>query len=215
MATRWDDRFFRSTRGRVVSLLRRGPHTVEDLSQAMELTDNGVRVHLSTLERDGIVRQKGVRRTAGKPAYSYELTAEADRLFPRPYAPVLGQLLDVLGERMDQAQLEELMRAVGRRLAPDHAETSADPRAQLEAAVAFLNEIGGLAELEERDGVPVIRGYSCPLAAVTPGRPEVCELAEAQLCELAGLPIQECCDRGDQPRCRFEIARSEGLEHVT
>ncbi len=208
MAKRWDERFFGSTRGRVVSLLRRGPHTVEELAQLLGLTDNGVRVHLATLERDGIVRQGGVRRTAGKPAYSYELTPEADRLFPKPYAPVLGQLLDVLGERMGQEQLEELMRSVGRRLAPEHAQTSADPGARLETGVAFLNEIGGLAELEAQDGTLVIRGYSCPLATVTPGRPEVCELAEALLCELTGLPIQEYCDRGEQPRCRFELALS-------
>ncbi len=77
--------------------------------------------------------------------------------------------------------------------------------------MVFANEFGSLAELEERDGAPVIRGYSCPLSAVTSGRPEVCELAEALLCELTGLPIQECCDRGEQPRCRFELARSEGL----
>jgi predicted ArsR family transcriptional regulator len=208
VAKRWDERFFGSTRGRVVSLLRRGPHTVEELAQGLDLTDNGVRVHLATLERDGIVRQRGVRRTAGKPAYSYELTPEADRLFPKPYAPVLGHLLDVLGERMGQEQLEELMRSVGRRLAPESGRDSDDPSARLEAAVAFLNELGGLAELDERDGVPVIRGYSCPLAAVTPGRPEVCELAEALLCELTGLPVQECCDRGEAPRCRFELALS-------
>ncbi len=208
MAKRWDERFFESTRGRVVSLLRRGAHTVEELAQGLDLTDNGVRVHLATLERDGIVRQRGVRRTAGKPAYSYELTPEADRLFPKPYAPVLGHLLDMLGERMEPVQLEELMRAVGRRLAPDRGEGSGDTSARLEAAVAFLNEIGGLAELEERDGHLVIRGYSCPLGAVTPGRPEVCELAEALLCELTGLPIQECCDRDEPPRCRFEVALS-------
>ena len=81
--------------------------------------------------------------------------------------------------------------------------------------MAFANELGGLAELNERDGAPVIRGYSCPLAAVTPGRPEVCELAEALLCELTGLPIQEHCDRGEQPRCRFGTARSSPLERVT
>ncbi len=109
---------------------------------------------------------------------------------PESDAPVLGQLLDVLGERMDQAQLEELMRTVGRRLAPERVEASGGTNARLEAAVAFLNELGGLAELEERNGNLVIRGYSCPLAAVTRGRPEVCELDESLLCQLTGLPIR-------------------------
>jgi predicted ArsR family transcriptional regulator len=72
------------------------------LARAVGLTNNGVRAHLATLERDGIVRQCGTVRPAsggGKPAYVYELTPEAEDLFPRAYEPVLGRLLDVLSER--------------------------------------------------------------------------------------------------------------------
>jgi predicted ArsR family transcriptional regulator len=78
--------------------------------------------------------------------------------------------------------------------------------ARLEAAVEVLNELGGLAELEERDGAVVIRGYSCPLAGVTPDHPEVCRMAETLITELAGVPVHERCDRGERPRCCFEIA---------
>ncbi|MDQ4000884.1 MAG: winged helix-turn-helix domain-containing protein, partial [Actinomycetota bacterium] len=77
MAANWDEKFFESTRGQVVALLRRSDRTVEELARALGLTDNGVRVHLAVLERDGIVRQRGsVRRSSGggKPAYVYELT---------------------------------------------------------------------------------------------------------------------------------------------
>jgi predicted ArsR family transcriptional regulator len=48
-----NQRFFASTRGRIVTLLRRSSHTVEELAQALDLTDNAVRAHLATLERDG------------------------------------------------------------------------------------------------------------------------------------------------------------------
>lgn len=89
MATRWDQRFFASTRGQVVALLRRSSRTVEELAQALGLTDNAVRAHLAALERDGLARQHGVRRGGGKPAYAYELTTEAERLFPKAYVPVL------------------------------------------------------------------------------------------------------------------------------
>jgi hypothetical protein len=40
-------------------------------------------------------------------------------------------------------------------------------------------------EFEERDGGLVIRGYSCPLAGVTPDHPEVCSMAETLISELA------------------------------
>ncbi len=69
--------------------------------------------------------------------------------------------------------------------------------------------MGGLAELEERDEGFVIRGYSCPLAAVTPGHPEVCRMAETLISELASVPVREHCDRGAKPRCCFEVAPPE------
>jgi predicted ArsR family transcriptional regulator len=94
LATNWEEKFFESTRGRMVTLLRRSGRTVEELARGLALTDNGIRAHLAVLERDGIVRQRGsVRRGSGggKPAYVYELTPEAEDLFPKAYAPALGR----------------------------------------------------------------------------------------------------------------------------
>ena len=203
------ERFFESTRGQVVTLLRRSEHTVEELARALGLTDNGVRAHLAILERDGIVRQRGsVRRSSGggKPAYIYELTEEAEDLFPKAYEPVLSRLLDVLSNRIGSEESEELLKSVGRRLAEEHSVGTNDAHARLESAVEIFNELGGLAEIEERDGTLVIRGYSCPLAVVTPDHPEVCRMAETLITELAGVPVYEHCDRGARPRCCFEVA---------
>jgi len=218
LAANWDEKFFESTRGQVVALLRRSERTVEELARALGLTDNGVRVHLAVLERDGIVRQRGsVRRSSGggKPAYVYELTQKAEDLFPKAYEPTLRQLLDVLSERLGPEESEALLRSVGRRLAEEHpmpADGADGTHARLEAAVEVLNELGGLAELEERDGALVIRGYSCPLAGVTPDHPEVCRMAQTLITELAGVPVYERCDRGERPRCCFEVALSDGTE---
>jgi len=209
LTTNRDEKFFASTRGQIVVLLRRSGRTVEDLARALDLTDNGVRAHLAILERDGIVRQRGsVRRSSGggKPAYVYELAQEAEDLFPKAYEPVLRRLLDTLSNQLGPEESEALLRSVGRRLAEEHSTRADGSHARLEAAVDVLNELGGLAELEERDGVVVIRGYSCPLAGVTPDHPEVCRMAETLIAELAGVPVHERCDRGERPRCCFEIA---------
>jgi predicted ArsR family transcriptional regulator len=212
LATNWDKRFFESTRGQIVTLLRRSGRTVEELARALGLTDNGVRAHLAVLERDGIVRQRGsVRRGSGggKPAYVYELEPEAEDLFPKAYEPVLRRLLDVLSERVGEEKSEALLRTVGGRLAEERGVPADDARGRLEAAVDLLNELGGLAELEEHDGGFVIRGYSCPLAGVTPDHPEVCHMAETLIAELAGVPVHERCDRGERPRCCFEKASAD------
>ena len=163
--------------------MRRAGFTVDELARELGLTNNGVRAHLATLERDGLVRQRGLVRRGGsgggKPAYVYELTPQAEDLFPKAYEPVLHRLLDVLGEQAGEENSEALLRAVGRRLAEERGVPADDTRARLEAAVEVLNELGGLAELEEHDGGFVIRGYSCPLAGVTPEHPEVCRMGRA------------------------------------
>ena len=210
MGARLDRKFFESTRGRLVTLLRRSGRTVEELARELGLTDNGVRAHLATLERDGIVKQRGsVRRVSGggKPAYVYELTPEAEDLFPKAYEPVLLRSLDVLSERLGVEESEGLMRAAGRGLAQGRTAPSDGGPERLEAATGVLNELGGLAELEERDGGLIIRGHSCPLAAVTPAHPEVCRMAETLLTEIAGVRVREHCERGESPRCCFEVER--------
>ena len=209
MTAYWDQKFVHSTRGQLVTLLRRAGYTVEELARALNLTDNGVRAHLATLERDGLVQQRGSKRHGsggGKPAYIYELTLEAEDLFPKAYEPVLRQLLDVLAVQLGPQQSEALLRSVGRRIAEEQSVPADEVRGRLEAAVGVLNKLGGLAELEERDGSFVIRGYSCPLAGVAADHPEVCRMAETLLSELAGVPVYEHCDRGERPRCCFEVA---------
>src|SRR5579859_781918 len=111
----WDQRFLATTRGQVVALLRRTPRTVDELAAELGITDNAVRSHLGTLERDGLVRQSGIRRTEGKPAHVYGVTADVERLFPKPYGRVLGQVLDALGERLPPETVEATMHDAGAR----------------------------------------------------------------------------------------------------
>ena len=212
LATNWDEKFFESTRGQIVTLLRRSGRTVDELAKALGLTNNGVRAHLATLERDGFVRQHGSVRSAsggGKPAYVYELTPGAEDLFPKAYEPVLRQLLDVITERLDTEEAEALLSTTGRRMVEGRSAPADNVRERLQAAVDVLNELGGLAELEVSDGSFIIQGYSCPLAAVTPDHPEICRMAEALITELASVTVQERCDRGVRPRCCFEVATPE------
>jgi predicted ArsR family transcriptional regulator len=200
-----NQRFFASTRGQIIILLRRSSRTVDELAQALNLTDNAVRAHLATLERDGVVHQRGVRRGSGKPASIYELAPEAEQLFPKAYGPVLEQVLAILSEQLPSDDVESLMREAGRRIAAQWKVPSGDLRMRLEAAVEVFTELGGMAELEQDDGHFAIRSYSCPLAAVAPSHPSVCRLAETLLTELIGVPVQEHCDYGGVPRCCFTV----------
>lgn len=199
-------RFFASTPGQIITLLRRESRTVDELSQALYLTDNAVRAHLATLERDGLVQQHGRRRSSSKPASLYELTPAAEELFSQAYSPVLRHLLEELNERMTPEEVEEILRSTGRRLVAQWPIPRGAMRARLEEAISVLDALGGLAELEQRNGAYVIRGYGCPLAAVVPVHREVCRLVESLLTELVGMKVEEQCDRDGRVNCRFIVS---------
>jgi predicted ArsR family transcriptional regulator len=204
---RLEQRFLSSTRGRIVALLRRAGGTVNELADTLGLTDNAVRGHLATLERDGLVAQDGLRRGTSKPSYAYRLTPVGEELFPMAYGLVLRELLDVMANRLPPEAIAAALRETGARLAAAQPVSDVEPAARVERAVALLGELGGLAEATPRaEGGWTIQGFSCPLAAAVPGHPEVCALAEQLLASVTGLPVSEHCERGDRPCCRFEVA---------
>jgi predicted ArsR family transcriptional regulator len=206
--TRWDERFFSTTRGRIVLLVRRAARTVDDLAGLLDVTANAVRAQLLVLERDGLVQQRGVRRGPGKPAYLYELTPQAERLFPKAYGPVLRTLLDVLRAQLPGDMLEAACREVGRRLAAERGAPPGDLHERLAATATLLEDMGGLVEVETSGDRVRLGGRGCPLAALVPDHPEACRLVEALVADMTGVPVRQRCETGPPPRCRFELAAS-------
>lgn len=206
MAKHWRDRLLASTRGRVLSELRRGARTVNELADLLGLTDNAVRLHLAGLERDGLIAHEGVRRGVGKPAHVYVLTPEADSLFPKAYATILTALIEELRAREGSEHLEEMMRAIGRRTGEQARSRAQDVGTRVAAAARVLSDLGGLVDVIEGETEFLIRGYSCPLAAVVQGSPETCAFAEELVSGVTGEVTRECCDRsGEIPRCAFRV----------
>lgn len=210
---RWSKRFLTSTRGKVVQLLRRGSASVSELAEALDLTDNAIRSHLTTLERDGLVTPSGKRPGVRKPETLYALTPDADQLFPQAYHLLLNRILDAVGRRLSPKEVEVMLREVGRELGAANARTNTglSMRERVDKAVDVLKQLGGLAEVRE-NGDFVIQGYSCPLSAAVEQHPEVCRLAESLLVEVVEAPVHEMCDRSGSPRCAFRIDKTGAID---
>jgi predicted ArsR family transcriptional regulator len=196
------------TAGRILDLLRRGPMTVDELAAALELTRTAVQAQLSTLQRDELIEQRGTRRGTSKPARTYGVTMQAELLFSRAYIPILTQLIHVLAHRLPPADFDSVMHEVGRRAMAGRAPAPHGPLGdRVVTASSLLNELGGLSEVDEEDGLYIIRSHGCPLAAATAEHPEACNALESMLSEFVGTRVTKCCDRYDRVRCCFEVAR--------
>ena len=205
----WRQRILKSTRGRILALLRVKNRTVNDLAAILDLTDNAVRAHLLSLERDGLVQQHGTRPGTRKPHATYGLSDEAEHIFPKEYGPLLNHLVTVIASRLTAREVQTTMREVGRAVAKDHLNQTKGRtrRERIKIALKVLTDLGGLATLEQRDGKQFILGNGCPLAAVTANHPEGCLIIESLLQEIIGTPPRKCCEYDGMPRCCFEIAR--------
>jgi predicted ArsR family transcriptional regulator len=193
------------TRGRIIDLIRRSPTTVTAIAKQLELSYNAVRGHIAALERDGLVRQGDVRRGGTRPSATYELAAGVDDALSRAYMPFASHLVRSLNDHIPERELDEIMRDVGRRLATDWPRPRGTPIQRVESASALLQELGAPNEVERMNGTARIRGFGCLLAAAVQGRPQVCRAMEALLGEFLEAPVRECCERGERPRCCFEI----------
>ncbi len=194
------------TRAKLLGLLRRSHHSITSLAEALNVTDNAVRTHVSNLERDGIVQSVGMHReTGGKPARLYSLTEEGEELFPKAYALVLAGLIEEITRKQGSDRATELLSEVGRRTGSGTVPLT-DPESRVVAAAAALRSLGGLVDVHQTEEGWHLEGFACPLSAVTANHPEVCALARALVEEITGRPTTECCDRSARPRCGFRIA---------
>ena len=206
--TGWRKRVLASTRGQILQLLRTKEQTVNDLAAALQLTDNAVRAHLLSLERDRLIHQSGTQPGVRKPHATYALTADAEQVFPKAYGPLVDLILTVFERKMTPAELEAGMREFVRKVADeDLEEVQGKTRQQLiNAALRILSDLGGAARFEKSEGKHFIRGHGCPLAAATGNHPEACLIAESLLSQVIGATVKECCVRQPQPSCCFEIS---------
>jgi predicted ArsR family transcriptional regulator len=200
-------RRFTSSRDKIVRRLRRAQQSVNDLARALGLTDNAVRANLARLARDGLVQEAGSRASVRKPEAVYDITREAERLFAKAYAPALATLLEVMSAGLDEKELDMQLREAGRRLAAPHLPSLAGLpfRMRAKKALQILEDLGGLAELEDRDGRQCVRGFGCPFSELVTQHPKVCLLAQAMVGELLGREVDEQCQRADRPRCCFML----------
>jgi predicted ArsR family transcriptional regulator len=212
----WLSTLVGETRMRLLRLVRGASRSVGELAPALGISENAVRGHIAAAERDGLVRQTAYPRpSGGKPARLYELTLEAEELFPKAYALAFSELVRMLRDEDGDEAAIDCLRRVGRRLGARAAASAggsatlagASIASRVATAVAVLESSGGSVEVSEDAEGWTLRSEGCPLSGVVTRDPEVCALAESLVAEVTGRPVVETCRRNGRPRCAFQVAR--------
>ena len=204
--TKLDKRFFESTRGRIVLLLRKGGLTVNDLANELGLTDNAVRAHLLTLERDGLVQQQGTVKGFRKPHYIYGLSDAARDLFPRPYGVLFNRLLSSLKEALSRSAFVGRLKDVGSSIGAESSSNGSSTKEErIQNALTAIESLGGSAQAAQENGRTIIQSNGCPFAEAVEEHPEVCKVTESMLSEIIDADVEEICDRTSSPKCRFLV----------
>jgi DeoR family transcriptional regulator, suf operon transcriptional repressor len=197
-----------TSRGRIVTLLRTGGLTADDVARKLRLTRSAVRLQLTAMERDGVARRVGKRPGTTRPSHVFALTPEVEQLLSKAYIPLLTQLVEVFAEALPADQVEILLRRTGKGLAQQLTRgkrLSSGLRSRVAAVSELMNEhLGAMTRVESNGGI-VIRGAGCPLAALTGKHRGVCLAMESLVTEIVGVPALECCERRDRPQCCFDI----------
>lgn len=182
--------------------------TVEDLCDALHVTHNAVRQHLTALIFAGFVSRGTAKPTGGRPQLRYILTLAGRELFPRNYSLIATGIIDSLYQSAGKQAVQELLTALGRRLGSEAAsriDASSDDN--IAATLADqLDALGYEANTVRRDGQVQIEAHNCVFHEVARAHADVCRFDLAFMESATGRPIRhmECLLHGGSA-CRFRI----------
>lgn len=201
------------TKDRIIVFLKKtGGITAEDLSKLIGITPMGIRQHLLSLERKGMVRYEAKKHGIGRPVFVYKLTDKADEVFPKSYPQfALDILKDV--EAVDGRQkVVELLKIRKERILKERSQLlggSPGFPEKVNALFRMYETEGYLVEIRQDEKRYILKKFNCPLSRVAVHYPEICAQELELMQDLLGTDVQrsECMAQGDYS-CTFNIAGS-------
>ena len=160
----------RKTRRAITKLLKtEGPVDSAKLAERLGLTAMAVRQHLYALQREGLVSAEERPVPIGRPAKFWQLTREADRLFPEAYAELSVALIDSVKDAFGDEGLERVLTSrcarqrmdYGKRIKPTDS-----LKKKLQELAKVRTEEGYMAEVRaEGQGSYLLIENHCPICA--------------------------------------------------
>lgn len=201
------------SREKILLLLKRkGTLSIEELSRELNITSMGIRQHLLSLERKGLIEYIIKRQGIGRPAFLYKLTERADDLFPKAYDEFIVNLLKDIEKHDGRDKIEEIFRWRKARFLKDARESLAGKKTIHDKVYGLrdlLESEGYFAGLSDSDSHYNLSLFNCPIPKVAAGFDEACRYDLQMFRDLLGKDVSrtECMANGN-PSCSYVIPKA-------
>ena len=200
------------TRMRILQLLKmRANMTVGQLTDALHISQMGVRQHLAILEAEGLVEHYQEKQGRGRPPHVYQLTDQANSLFPTTYANFAVGLMHEVAKfngpgfinKVFRGRMKAQLTAYQLRLA---GKTLCE---RIKELARIRDEEGYMARFAENADDYVLIEHNCPIAVIAEEYPYVCEIELALFRQSLGAKVvrEEHLMQGSH-RCCYRIPKS-------
>jgi DeoR family transcriptional regulator, suf operon transcriptional repressor len=196
----------------LLALKQHGGLTAAELARMLGITSMGIRRHLTTLERDKLVVYELVQRGKGRPSYVYQLSRQAENLFPKNYSALANELLSYLAQGQGEDTVIHLFDQRAQRRIRNALEQLANKSLveRVAALSTILNNEGYLAEWEQVDEDTFwLREHNCAVHDVAAEFSAACnsELTFLQAVLPDTQITREHHIMSGEPTCAYRILR--------
>jgi predicted ArsR family transcriptional regulator len=180
----------------LVHLRRTGPSAPDAIAASIGASRSGVSQQLRALDSAGLVTRTSVRHGVGRPRHLYDVTADAQDLFPSNYdglaTGLLAAILEVGGEALVEDVFAARRRQAEARLRTE-LERSLPGGASLEERVRELarlqDDLGYIAEARiDGDGIRLLE-HNCAVLDVARRSPAACRAELDLFRQVLGVEV--------------------------
>lgn len=201
------------TREKIILLLKsRGPLSIDDLSKELSITSMGIRQHLLSLERKGLIDYIAKRQGIGRPAFLYRLTDKAEALFPKAYDKFIIDLFKDIEKHDGKEKIDEIFKWNRNRFIKEARDFIADKKTVQEKVYGlrdYFKSEGYYAELDEANNHYNLKLFNCPIFKLATEYKEACQSHLLAFKELLGKEVNrdECITHGNLS-CTYSIPKN-------
>jgi predicted ArsR family transcriptional regulator len=203
----------------LMAIKQNGSDTISSLASKLNISNEGIRLQLVQLERDGLVKRQTARNTCkgGRPAITIGLTVKGENLFPKIYDALTIEVMDTLGKQLGKNAVKKVLAAMTDVRVSEWEKQinglNLDEKLSALKSLYMIND-----QFMDVDYYPeiktiLIKERNCPFYDVAMQRPILCSVTVSTLTRLLGYQVvrEKKFQNGDGC-CTFLVKMDQPVE---